>query len=170
MTVPEQKIMGGPNLSYKLMRAWLTRNGHAMSEDLADQILAAYVTYGGLTRIGSLMPFAQAIHETGAFTSELWVNGFNPAGIGATAPGKGYQFPTPQHGIIAQYAHLIAYAQIDSLLGIDKALLAYDPRLSAMGGLRGSAPRWIDLNTRWAVGDSYAQAITKIANQIVQGH
>lgn len=170
MTVPEQTILRGPNLSYKLMRAWITRNGFAISEDAGDKIAAAYATYGRLTDIGSLMPFAQAIHETGAFSSELWLVHCNPAGLGATKPGIGYAFANIAEGVLAQFAHLLAYAQLDTELGVDKALLAYDPRLTFMDGMRGKAPRWIDLNGRWAVGNNYAQAITKIANQIVQGY
>jgi N-acetyl-anhydromuramyl-L-alanine amidase AmpD len=172
VAIPEtQAIIGGPHLPTAQLRNWLDLKAGGVDEDSRDEIACAYTTYGRLTRIGNLLPLAQAWHETGGFTSERWVKSFNPAGLGATNDGAwGATFASPAEGIVAQYAHLLAYAADDTQLNLpQRTLVLLDPRLQPLTQIhgRGSAARWIDLNGRWAVpGPTYGQAIITIATQI----
>lgn len=164
-------ILNSPHVSQDVLKTAMQKL--YKSTPRLDEILDAYVVYGRLTRIGSLMPFAQAIHETGWFTSRRWVENFNPAGIGATNDGaEGNKWKNPAEGIIAQYAHLLAYAVNPEAYTHQQQVLArLSPRYSILENRKmlGVAPRWIDLNGRWAwPGSTYAQRISKIANTIMQ--
>lgn len=164
-----QPILGGPHIRSSQLAGPLGRSG-LRAADL-EPIVSAYVTLGELTGIGSLIPLAQAIHETGWFTSARWIQSRNPAGLGATNDGAwGKQFATVAAGVTAQYAHLLAYAKTDEQLTLpNRILVLLDPRLTAVEqkGYRGIAPRWIDLNGRWAVpGPTYGQRILAIARTL----
>lgn len=140
--------------------------------DKLEEITRAYTTYGNLTGIGNVMPFAQAIHETGWFTSRRWIQNYNPAGIGATNDGaEGHVWTNPEQGIIAQYAHLMAYALPRYTMTYQqKALAQVSPRYGILEakGLLGSSPNWVDLNGKWAFpGTTYAQRIASIAEHII---
>jgi len=131
----------------------------------------AFTTYGQLTSIGNVLPFAQAVHETACFLSPRWIGSFNPAGLGATNDGAwGKTFATPAAGILAQYAHLLSYALADGhgTFAQQRLSMYFDPRRAAMGNTRGCALTWRGLNGRWAVpGTTYAEKIIEIANAIV---
>ena len=163
-------ILNGYNISNDALR--YVRVGGKSIKDL-DRILEAYAVFGKLTTIGNLLPFAQAAHETGWFTSMRWVNNSNPAGLGATNDGAmGFIATNIEEGILAQYAHLIAYAvPLVSMSTLQLNIVSFDPRGRVMRGnkLTGSAPRWIDLNGRWAVpGTTYGQRIIAIANKLLK--
>lgn len=169
----DQRIIGGPDLPWARMVELSRRVRTQMPLWEAEAIASAYTTLGQISGIGSLIPFAQGLHETGWWTSQRWVLSFNPAGLGATNDGQwGGHFETVAAGIWAQYAHLLAYAAIDAQLRLPQRLLvAFDPRLSALVrlGWRGIAPRWIDLSTRWAwPGTTYGQRVLQVAREIAQ--
>ena len=172
MSIPnDQTIVGGPHTGHRMLLLWATTRG--VSPEMADSIAIAFTVYGELTRIGNILPFAQAAHETGWFTSARWRISYNPAGLGATNDGAwGGTFRNPAEGILAQYAHLIAYAVKPEEAGqVQRALSMIDPRYDAVKGRGwlGVAPRWIDLNGRWAYpGRTYGQSIIKIANTLLQ--
>lgn len=143
--------------------------------DRLNEIARAYTVYGTATGIGNVMPFAQAIHETGWFSSRRWVQNYNPAGIGATNDGaEGHIWTNPEQGILAQYAHLLAYTLN---LGEEEStyqrlkLAQVSPRYNVLekAKLLGIADLWVDLNGRWAwPGTTYAQRIASIAEEIVE--
>jgi hypothetical protein len=168
----EQTIIGGAQIASDTLRAWMERKASWLEPAPRDQIASAFTAFGQLTRIGNLLPFAQAWHETGGFASERWVKSFNPAGLGATNDGAwGANFASPAEGVVAQYAHLLAYAATDEQLNVpQRVLVQLDPRLEPLvqRGWRGIAPRWIDLNGRWAVpGPTYGNSIIGIACTIL---
>jgi N-acetylmuramoyl-L-alanine amidase len=159
-------ILKGVSVPYEVLRNKILLLEKPVNN--LDEIIRAYTVYGRLTTIGNLMPLCQAIHETGWFTSRRWVDNYNPAGIGATNDGaEGNKWKNPTEGIIAQYAHLLAYS-INQLYATStqKTLMQLSPRYAILekNKLLGVATRWVDLNGRWAYpGKTYAQAIANIA-------
>lgn len=136
-----------------------------------NYLVSGYSTMGVLTNLGNLWPFAQAVHETGWFTSERFLKNNNMAGLGATNDGaEGAIFPTITHGIYAQYAHLLCYAtKPEQNTYIIESIAQASPRITQMSSAfgRGCATHWEDLNGKWAYpGTSYAQAIEKIVQYI----
>lgn len=165
-----QNIIYGPQVSPLVLAQAVKALNKKV--DRLDEIVDAYTVYGKLTRIGNLMPFAQAVHETGWFSSWRWTKNFNPAGIGATNDGAvGNEWKNPAEGILAQYAHLIAYAVVPTeYTQAQRILVNFSPRYRVLSqkNLLGTAPRWVDLNGKWAwPGTTYAQRIEKIAETIM---
>lgn len=191
MITVNDHIIGGPQVDSTVLHKRLVK----LSPNVRDQITCAYTAFGQLSRIGNLIPFAQAIHESTTFTSWWWINHCNPTGIGVTgrvsearpATGEwqwdatatvklwkeGSHFANPAEGIAAHFAHLLAYAsKLEELSYAQRLLLAYDPRLEALTKAwgRGCAPTWNLLDGKWAVpGNGYSTKIIQIANSILKG-
>ena len=168
-----QTIIGGPQVDSAVLRQWLNTRSAANAPAIRDEIVSAYTAYGKLSRIGNILPFAQALHKTGHFSSPRWMQAFNPAGLGATNDATwGATFASPSEGIITQFAHLLAYAAKDEQLNVPQRLLVqFDPRLMPLvkRQWRGIAPRWVDLNSRWTFpGDGYGEKILSIGKAVVE--
>lgn len=153
---------------YRLLNI-LMRHRPQIDEDRRHAIASAYTTYGALSRIGNLYPFAQAWLETGGFTSSRWHTGYNPAGIGATDDGAwGNVFASPAEGIAAQYGHLLCYAATDTQLAPAQLLLSrFSPRRHILDQKRwrGIAVTWHDLSGKWATDPLYGEKIEKLDRQ-----
>ena len=145
-----------------------------IDENLVDLYLNIGAKYG----IRGDLAFCQAIKETGYFQFYGGVKAFqnNFCGLGATGteltgeeplngvdsrkamylPGMhGLTFTTAAYGVEAHIQHLYAYTTTAPL---PAGCELVDPRLKYVQ--RGIAPRWIDLNGRWAVpGNNYGQEI-----------
>src|SRR5206468_3966505 len=77
-------IIGGPTVALDLLMRRLSGSAPAVAADRRAQIAAAYTTIGSLAGTGNLIPLAQAVHETGWFSSRWFIEHNNPAGIGVT--------------------------------------------------------------------------------------
>ena len=106
------------------------------------------------------------------FSSERWVQSKNPAGLGATNDGAwGNTFASIAEAIFAQYAHLMAYALPSNPTPLQKAIASADPRYAALVKKNwvGSAPRWQDLNGKWAYpGVGYGESIVVLGSTFRQ--
>lgn len=172
------KIIGNPTLPMDIfMRVLNERCGH-LPEDHKEAIAAAYFNYGSMLFMGNLYPFAQAIHETGWFTSERFRISNNPAGLGATDDGAwGETFFTIGEGVLAQYAHLLCYAKpYENLVHIQRKISELSPRRDALisaYGLGAANNLWKGLTNKWNTpspeGSYYADKILDIAELIQKG-
>jgi hypothetical protein len=96
----------------------------------------------------------------------------NYAGIGAYPGSHVYmRMPSVQLGVRAQIQHLRNYADPGANhANLGMAFLprpGYDAVAFDRFPLKGSAPRWVDLNGRWAVpGSTYGQTILAFYNQM----
>lgn len=136
----------------------------------AAAIVGWYIEEGKRLRINHDLAIAQAIHETGWFSSRRWQDENNPAGLGITDPDTvSPGFDSPRAGITAHLEHLDCYAYTQYDCPADHQHLE-DTRHSFHDG----KPLLKDLirpNVRsWAVpGDGYIDSIVKIANQVLGG-
>lgn len=126
-----------------------------------DQLVQYFLEEGAAEGIRGDIAFFQAIKETGFFQFKgdvSWTQN-NFCGLGATGGGvAGNVFSTPRVGVRAQIQHLKAYGSTQPLTKI-----CVDTRFSYVQ--RGIAPRWIDLNTKWAANDTtYGQVILDAYN------
>lgn len=170
MIVNDIPIQSKVNASIDQLRHKLTIRG--VRDWQIVPIVSAYTAYGELTSAGNVYPLAQAIHETGWFTSERWVQSYNPAGLGATNDGAwGGRFSNVSEGVFAQFAHLMVYAtkpEENSFILEQFTRLSprYEPAVRLYG--RGSARTWVGLNGKWAFpGTTYGQKIIEIANWLM---
>ena len=134
-----------------------------------EELAGYYVRYCAEAGLRADLLWAQMIHETGygRYGGDVLPEQNNYAGIGATGGVPGYTFATPEAGVMAQVAHMIAYVYVDS--PVEWADSATDPRFDLVCP-RGMAVVLADLNGRWAVpGTTYGQSIEAIARAINGG-
>lgn len=174
MITINQTILNGPHVPSHRLCDWLQSYAPSI-KDNHDAIAAAYTTYGELTKIGNLLPFAQAAKETGWFSSPRWVRSYNPAGLGATNDGAwGGTFSNPAEGILTQYAHLVVYAMDETActaVPLWRFFALVDPRFDAVKqrGWVGSVQQWTHLNGKWAYpGRNYGESIIERANVLLE--
>ncbi len=126
-----------------------------------------YIGYCAEARLRADLLWAQMILETGygMYGGDVSPQQNNYAGIGATGGGvAGATFATPEAGVMAQVAHMIAYVYVTS--PVEWANSKTDPRYDLVSP-RGAAAVLADLNGRWAVpGTTYGQHIEAIARAI----
>jgi hypothetical protein len=126
-----------------------------------------YVAYCAEAGLRADLLWAQMIHETGygSYGGDVSPEQNNYAGIGATGAGAaGAYFLTPDAGVLAHVAHMVAYVYDSS--PVPWASAYTDPRFDSVSP-RGAASVLADLNGRWAVpGTYYGQAVEAVAQAI----
>jgi hypothetical protein len=126
-----------------------------------------YVRYCAEAGLRADLLWAQMILETGygMYEGDVSPEQNNYAGIGATGGGvAGAAFLTPEAGVMAQVAHMVAYVYTSS--PVEWANSTTDPRFDLVSP-RGAASVLADLNGRWAVpGTAYGQSIEAIVRAI----
>jgi N-acetylmuramoyl-L-alanine amidase len=160
----DKNIMGESVLTEAQMSAFLRK----VNPNAPKGIERIYLEEGQAEGVRGDIAFCQAIHETDyfRFTGTAKIEWHNPAGLGVTGPaGVGARFPDWRTGVRAQIQHLKAYAVKNPVFA--NALV--DPRYDALvrAGYLGMAPKWIDLNGKWAYpGTTYGQAILALFEKI----
>jgi hypothetical protein len=189
-------IMGPSELTAAQITAYVCRVGRCatwLPEITPQQMAQLYIDEGNLVGVRGDIAFTQAVLETGWFAfpgsppqstipvpapgDTSWP-GFvlprdhNYAGLGAF-PGSTVfmRKPTPQAGVRAHLQHLRNYA--DALSRSTNLGAPFEPRPGYDANAfdhffyKGQAPRWVDLNGRWAVpGTTYGQTILSIYNNM----
>lgn len=139
----------------------------AKNPDFDTTIADAFYKIGELYGVRGDIALCQSMLETGYFKYEgsaVTPDQHNYCGLGVTSKGvKGCAFKTVENGVEAQIQHLYAYGSKDS---IPKDRTLYDPRFNYVS--RGIAPKWIDLNMRWAMTNIYGQTIISIYNSAIK--
>lgn len=132
-------------------------------------IIDTYLAVGAEEGVVGDIAFAQAILETGGFTSGH-AQGFNFAGIGAydhCAPACGFRFDHLESGVRAHIHLLRAYADP----GVTSAQLAAPPNplvAPERVGVRGCCPRWTGLTGVWATDPNYDRKVLGIYRLMVE--
>lgn len=132
-------------------------------------IIDTYLAVGAEEGVTGDIAFAQAILETGGFTSGH-ARGFNFAGIGAydhCAPSCGFRFDDLEAGVRAHIHLLRAYAQP----GLTAADLAAPPNplvAPERVGVRGCCSRWTQLTGVWATDPNYDRKVLGIYRLMVE--
>jgi hypothetical protein len=188
--------MGPSSLTAAQITAYVCHVGRCATwlPEVPPQPMAQlYLDEGAAAGVRGDVAFVQAVLETGWFAypgsppqslvpapppgSSTWPGyvlprDHNYAGIGAF-PGSTVfmRMPTPQLGVRAQIQHLRNYADPGSRSWNLGAPFLPRPGYSAIAfdtfPLKGRAPRWIDLDGRWAVpGGTYGQTILSIYNNM----
>jgi len=165
-------IIGGRTEPIAVLNHHLFTKAKHLNAGQRQFIVSAFTTYGEVTEIGNVFPFAQAALETGWFTSDRFLKSNNPAGLGATDDGAwGNEFDTISAGILAQYAHLLCYAKPEQdLKYIQRQLSMLSPWREAMMrvyGLGAANNTWKGLTRKWATDPNYDAKIVSIAESIV---
>jgi hypothetical protein len=160
--------MGRSALSAAQLAAWYTASGYAdLTTASINQLATWYIRQGVREGVRGDVAFAQAILETGGFTSPDAVDLNNYAGIGhCDSCAAGWNFPSPQDGVIGQLQLLSIFA------GGGKPITGLPPVLPALTtaneGRHGCCNTWESLTGVWATDPTYTAQILGIYDQILQ--
>jgi hypothetical protein len=161
-------VLGEPTLTVDEIVGWYQSKGinaWAGAVDLPTMV-GYYLTEGTAEGVRGDVAFAQAMVETGAFTSPLTRHN-NFAGIGAcdSCP-TGFDFGSPQLGVRAQMQLLHAYADKTlTILALANPAVGADPdHLS----VRGCCTTWNKLTGTWATDPNYGPKIMTIYLSMLQ--
>jgi len=161
-------VLGAPALTADEIVGWYQSKGivgYAGGDDLPT-MAGSYIAEGAAEGVRGDIAFAQAVVETGAFTSPLTTHN-NFAGIGACdSCATGFDFASPQLGVRAQMQLLHAYADKSlSILGFANPAVGADPdHLS----VRGCCPTWDRLTGTWASDPNYGPKIMTVYLSMLQ--
>jgi hypothetical protein len=105
-------LLGGSALTASQLAAWFSWEGYTdFTSARIDQLAAWYTQAGAEERVRGDVAFAQAILETGGFSSRDAVDLNNYAGIGhCDSCSSGWQFPSPNGGVVGQTQLLRIFA------------------------------------------------------------
>ena len=105
-------LLGGSALGAAQLAAWYHWEGYAdFTSAPIEQLAAWYLQAGNQERVRGDVAFAQAILETGGFSSPDAVDLNNYAGIGhCDSCSSGWQFPSPNGGVVGQIQLLRIFA------------------------------------------------------------
>lgn len=105
-------LLGGSAMTAGQLAAWYHWQGYFdLTSVPIEQLAAWYVQTGGEEGVRGDVAFAQAILETGGFSSPDAVDLNNFAGIGhCDACASGWQFPSPNGGVLGQVQLLRIFA------------------------------------------------------------
>jgi hypothetical protein len=161
-------VLGDPVLTADEMAGWFKDRliaGYVGQVDIGS-MASLYIDESKAEKVRGDIAFAQAIIETGAFTSPLTTHN-NFAGIGACdSCADGWHFDTAVLGVRAQVQLLHAYA--DKTLSSDQlanAPVGADPdHLS----VRGCCETWNRLTGTWATDPNYGPKLLTVYESMLQ--
>jgi len=144
---------------------WLLNwaNSNIQHVDYADKnlIICSYTTYGALTGIGSLIPFAMSVVDTDYFRNDLSKK-FSVSSLLNT------KHTSLSHGIMAYYGLLLQYCAIEE--NLDEHLKAFTKISSKQLRVnqRGSAVTFTDLASKIQTSSTYLSDIHRVLQSIRQ--
>jgi flagellum-specific peptidoglycan hydrolase FlgJ len=161
-------VLGPAALSPSQLAAWFSTNGYTdLTPAAIDQLAAWYVQQGASEGVRGDVAFAQAVLETGGFSSSDAVTLNNYAGIGhCDTCAAGWNFPSPQAGVLGQLQLLRIFADAHgSPAGAPAPVL---PTLTTASQFRsGCCATWEALTGVWATDPTYGAQILGIYQQIL---
>jgi len=161
---PPPSILGPPALDPAELVAWFQQSGYVDLTSTPVVVLARwYIDVGRAEDVRGDLAFAQAVLETGGFSSTAAVADNNYAGIGyCDSCSGGLHFPSPHAGVVGQIQLLRTYADP----GLTANQLASPPALPALDPAaqyrRGCCPTWGSLTGTWASDPEYGAKILQL--------
>lgn len=154
-------VLGPSALDANQLVAWYEANGYADFTPASITELANwYITYGAIEGLRGDIAFAQAVLETGGFSSSDAISLNNYAGIGhCDTCSSGWAFPSPVGGVIGQSQLLRIFAGADPPPSPPPVLPALTP---AHEPEFGCCSTWEALTGVWATDAFYGSEILGI--------
>ena len=161
-------ILGGAALNATQLGGWYQAEGYVdLTSAPIQQLAGWYIEAGKQEGVRGDVAFAQAVLETGGFSSPDAVNLSNFAGIGhCDTCQAGWGFPSPQAGVLGQVQLLRIFA--DAGPGPAGAPPPVLPNLVPARQISaGRCPTVESLTGVWATDPSYGQQILQIYGQML---
>lgn len=162
-------IMGASALDAAQLAAWYRgRGGVDLTSAPIEQLAAWYLAEGAAQGVRGDVAFAQAMVETGGFTSPDAVQLNNYAGIGhCDSCAAGLAFPSPELGVRGQIQLLASFASPT----LTSATLAEPLVLAALAPQdqpdKGCCRTWQELTGTWATDPIYGRTVMAMYRSIL---
>lgn len=166
---PSDPLLGPVRGSPEQVLAIAGSRGTARSREVEAFVREVY-RLAPLTGLDPAIVIAQSALETGFWTSPLWRDHLNPAGIGITGDDSpSATWASGAEAARGQIVHLYLYAVGE--IPADHPLAAYrslDPRYDAAlsANRAGVAKTVADLTDTWAADPNYASSIARVGNEL----
>jgi uncharacterized membrane protein len=162
-------ILGPSALSASQLVGWYASSGHAdLTKAKFSDLAHWYLTNGTIEGVRGDVALAQAILETGGFSSADAVNLNNYAGIGhCDSCNAGLNFPSPEDGVIGQLQLLRTYAESSSAAALPQPLVLASLAPASQSRL-GCCQTWNSLTGVWATDPDYGPEILAIYDSMLQ--
>ena len=161
-------LLGGSALTASQLASWYHRAGYSnFTSASIEQLAAWYVQAGVEEGVRGDLAFAQAMLETGGFSSPDAVDLNNYAGIGhCDSCASGWQFPSPNGGVVGQVQLLRIFATtVAPPAGAPGPVL---PSLTVSAQHEaGCCPTVESLTGVWATDPTYDSQILSIYQQML---
>ena len=162
-------IMGPAALDAADLVNWFNGTGNvALTSASIQQLAQWYMSEGAAEGVRGDIAFAQAVIETGSFTSPDSVNLNNYAGVGhCDSCAAGFDFPSPLMGVRGQLQLLRAYAVpglVSSQLPDPPVIPEVTPDIQSR---RGCCQTWQSLTGVWATDPIYGPVILNLYQQML---
>lgn len=160
-------ILGGSALTPRQLAGWYRSQGYAdLTSAPVLQLATWYVKAGDAEGVRGDVAFAQAVLETGGFSSPDAVNLSNFAGIGhCDSCPSGWAFPSPRAGVVGQLQLLRIWSGAGTAPGgPGPVLAALTPSAQKESGCCAT---WESLTGVWATDPYYGAEILGIYQQIL---
>ena len=166
--VGQVSLLGGSALSAGQLVAWYNSQGYVdLTGASINQLASWYIQSGQETGVRGDVAFAQAVLETGGFSSDDAVTLSNFAGIGhCDTCAAGWAFPSPQGGVLGQVQLLYIFA--DKGPSVSGAPAPVLPQLTVANQFEaGCCDTISSLTGVWATDPTYGTQITSIYSSIL---
>ena len=162
-------ILGPSALNARQLAGWFDAQGYSdLTAATITQLASWYVQAGATEGVRGDVAFAQAVLETGGFSSPDAVALNNYAGIGhCDTCAAGWAFPSPHGGVIGHLQLLRIFAT--AVPAPRKAPPPVLPALTpAHQGRAGCCPTWESLTGTWATDPIYAFSVLSMYESMLQ--
>lgn len=156
-----QNILLGSHCRYQFLINWCNSNIQHIDYDEKHLLVSTYSTYGALTGIGNLIPFAMSVVDTDFFRNDL----MRKYSVSALLPVK---HASLSHGIASYYALLLQYTVLDD--GLDEHLKTFTKMSQKQLRVpqRGTMVTFNDLATKVQTSQAYHADICRVVQSIRQ--
>ncbi|MHB1931063.1 MAG: glucosaminidase domain-containing protein, partial [Acidimicrobiales bacterium] len=161
---PTPTILGENALDPQQLAGWFQSSGYVAGTQASEgQLTTWYIEEGRAEGVRGDLAFAQAVLETGGFSSPDAIQRHNFAGIGhCDTCGAGWTFPSDRLGVRGQIQLLRAFATP----GLTAGQLADPPVLPSLDPAKqyreGCCATWPSLTGVWATDPVYGLSILEL--------
>lgn len=154
-------VLVGEQCRYQYLINWCNSNIQHIDYDDKHMLVYSYSTYGRLTGLGNIIPFAMSVIDTDYFRNDL----FRKHSVTGLITTKQISL---DHGVASYYALMLQYCALDENLDEQlKSFTKISPKQLRVNQ-RGSIVTFNDLATKIQTSPTYHQDICRIVRSIRQ--